>query len=113
MVSVKPWKHDNFKVGTVSVFARKSWSGRDPVWANEVTYYNTAAKPLKDYLNRIVVHHTANMFNAKVNEGRHISRGFASLGYHFYISKQGAVYEGRPMELMGSHAGRGAKRRAS
>ena len=35
------------------------------------------------------------------------SKGYAALGYHFFIDKTGDVYEGRPLEIMGSHAGVG------
>lgn len=35
------------------------------------------------------------------------TKGYAALGYHFFINADGSVYEGRPLEIMGSHAGRG------
>lgn len=32
------------------------------------------------------------------------SRGYAGIGYHFYIRKDGKIYEGRPINWVGAHA---------
>lgn len=32
------------------------------------------------------------------------TRGYAGIGYHFYIRKDGTIYEGRPVEYVGAHA---------
>lgn len=60
VVSLKPWQHSNFIIGGVSVIGRKSWGASNPVWQNEVIYYNTKFKPLSSTLYRIVIHHTNN-----------------------------------------------------
>ena len=33
----------------------------------------------------------------------HKNRGFAGIGYHFYITKDGIVHRGRPVHLLGAH----------
>lgn len=33
----------------------------------------------------------------------HKARGFDTIGYHFYISKAGEVYQGRPIHIKGAH----------
>lgn len=33
----------------------------------------------------------------------HIERGFATIGYHYYITKDGIIHKGRPIERMGAH----------
>lgn len=33
----------------------------------------------------------------------HIARGFKTIGYHFYIRRDGTIHKGRPIELIGSH----------
>jgi len=33
----------------------------------------------------------------------HIARGFKTIGYHFYIRRDGTIHKGRPLELIGSH----------
>jgi N-acetyl-anhydromuramyl-L-alanine amidase AmpD len=53
------------------------------------------------------VHHTDNDDSIRDNERRQQGRGYAAIGYHFFIDKQGNVLQGRPLEIMGSHAGTG------
>ena len=33
----------------------------------------------------------------------HRNRGFASVGYHYYITKDGVVHQGRPINQVGAH----------
>ncbi len=103
------WKRPSFGVGGVNVKGRASWGATEPRWNNEVVYYNTARLPLMMLLNKIVIHHTNNSDSIAENEKKQKNRGYAVLGYHFFIGKDGQVYEGRPIEVMGSHAGIGKK----
>ena len=32
------------------------------------------------------------------------TKGWAGIGYHFYVRKDGTIYEGRPVEYVGAHA---------
>lgn len=115
VVTMAPWEHTNifFSVNNgksscaVMVKGRKSWGAPEPIWKNEVIYYNVAAFPLVSTLNKIIIHHTDNSRSIMYNETKQQSKGYAALGYHFFIYKNGDVYEGRPLEIMGSHAGRG------
>lgn len=102
VISIEPWHHGNFKLGNQNIIGRKAWGAKDPIWQREITYYNTDKQPLNEYLNTIVIHHTNNTKDiAKVEH----DQGFAAVGYHFFMNQQGKVYEGRPLEIMGSHAG--------
>ncbi|EHR72075.1 negative regulator of beta-lactamase expression [Burkholderiales bacterium JOSHI_001] len=107
VVSAVPWRHGTFTLGALSIKGRRAWGANEPVWANEVVYYNTAHYPLDRTYDRIVVHHTDNHKTIKGNEESQIGRGYAALGYHFFIESDGAIFEGRPLEVMGSHAGEG------
>ena len=60
---------------------------------------------MNEILKAIIIHHTANNADITTNEKREKGRGFAALGYHFYIDQQGTIFEGRPLEIMGSNAG--------
>ena len=51
----------------------------------------------------IVIHHTDNNKNVKQIEKDHIKRGWSGIGYHFIISPEGLVYEGRPIKKKGAH----------
>lgn len=33
----------------------------------------------------------------------HLARGWSDVGYHFYITKDGVVHRGRPIDRMGAH----------
>lgn len=103
------WRRPSFLVGGINVKGRSSWAAVEPRWNNEVIYYNTAHSTLSSYLNKIVVHHTNNSYSISENEQKQKTRGYAALGYHFFIGKDGVTYEGRPIEVMGSHAGVGIK----
>lgn len=55
----------------------------------------------------IVIHHTGSPdMDASAEEihGWHLSNGWAGIGYHFVIRKDGAIERGRPEWAIGSHA---------
>ncbi len=107
VVNIGPWSRHNFTIGGVSVIGRCAWGASNPKWSNEVVYYNTAEHSLETILNRFVVHHSDNSVSIGANERRQRRNNYAALGYHFFIDKDGDVYEGRPIEIMGSNAGEG------
>lgn len=107
IVTNDPWEHTSVSIAGLTIKGRKSWGATNPVWKNEVIYYNTAVSPLTKTLNKIVVHHTNNSNSIQANERKQQGRGYAALGYHFFIDKTGTAYEGRPLGIMGSHAGEG------
>lgn len=59
----------------------------------------------RDMTNEIILHH-AEAKSASVEEVNrwHLERGWAGIGYHFYIRKDGKVYRGRPEWAVGAHA---------
>lgn len=72
---------------------------------NEVMY--DWKLPLKYTLKptMIVYHHTVDkeLTPQRINE-LHQERGWAGIGYHFYIRKDGTIYRGRPENAIGSHS---------
>ena len=109
IVSMEPWKHGLLSYNCVKVIGRKTWGAPEPIWRNEIIYYNTNNKSLSSLLNAIVIHHTNNSNSVRDNELKQQRKGYAALGYHFFVTQQGDIYEGRPLEVMGSHAGAGIK----
>ncbi len=107
VVTMAPWEHGQFSLDGLLIKGRKLWGAPVPIWRNEVIYYNVIAFPLEITLDKIVVHHTNNSNSVLENETKQRGRGYAALGYHFFIDKEGDIYEGRPLEIMGSHAGTG------
>jgi N-acetylmuramoyl-L-alanine amidase len=66
-------------------------------------------KPLE-----VVVHHSASM-HGNVEEVRrwHLARGFDDIGYHFVITREGAIEKGRSLEYEGAHTRSRGKNRTS
>ena len=55
--------------------------------------------------SEIILHH-AEASHASVEDINqwHLERGWAGIGYHFYIRKDGRIYRGRPEWAVGAHA---------
>lgn len=61
----------------------------------------------RDVTDMIVIHHTGcNDIDASAEQihGWHINNGWAGIGYHFVIRKDGTIERGRPEWAVGSHA---------
>lgn len=57
-------------------------------------------------LEYIVIHHTASTAKETVEQIHNFHKnnnGWAGIGYHFYIRKDGTIYRGRPEEYIGAH----------
>lgn len=66
-----------------------SWSG------------NLEARPKTNY---ILLHHAAaSGCSADDIHTIHLKNGWAGIGYHFYVRKDGCVYRGRPIDKTGAH----------
>lgn len=56
----------------------------------------------------IVVHCSATRANIPFGEAQllqcHLQRGFRKIGYHFYVTRDGALHHTRPMSEIGAHA---------
>lgn len=54
-------------------------------------------------VDTIVIHHAdMNGFVEDVHKV-HLNLGWAGIGYHFYIRKDGSIWEGRPLGYLGAH----------
>lgn len=53
----------------------------------------------------IVLHHSGVTVNQSIEtiHNYHKSKGWAGIGYHYYVRKDGLVYKGRPEEYAGAH----------
>lgn len=60
------------------------------------------------YTDLIVIHHTGNPWDddlsAEEIHESHLAQGWAGIGYHFVIRKDGTIEQGRPQWAIGSHA---------
>lgn len=59
-------------------------------------------------IHKIIVHCTATPEGREVSVDEirrwHLDRGWSDIGYHFVITLDGEIHEGRPIEITGAHA---------
>jgi N-acetyl-anhydromuramyl-L-alanine amidase AmpD len=61
---------------------------------------NLAVRTKTDY---IALHHPANKSCTAEDIHRwHLANGWAGIGYHFFVTKEGLIYEGRPLNTIGA-----------
>jgi len=60
---------------------------------------------LRDTTTSIILHHSQVSSPHSVEDIHkwHQNKGWAGIGYHYFIAKDGEVYEGRPRETVGAH----------
>lgn len=62
---------------------------------------------LRDTTDMIVLHHTGSVVDMDVSAEQihnwHLNQGWAGIGYHFVIRKDGTVERGRPENTVGAH----------
>ena len=64
--------------------------------------FGTMSKRASTY--RIVLHHAAMNGSVEDIHRVHKNKGWAGIGYHFYVRKDGSIYRGRPEWAIGAHA---------
>ena len=72
------------------------------------TDFNFRPLSERDATDMIVLHHTGSDEDVDVSaesiHGYHLSIGYAGIGYHFVVRKDGTIERGRPEWAEGSHA---------
>lgn len=89
--------------------AEAAWqdgSGDLPGVTVRQTYLNFRSLSNRRVTDAIIVHHVGNT-NADVSAETihrwHLQNGWAGIGYHFVIRKDGTIEAGRPMNTVGAH----------
>jgi len=95
----------SFSVGGIEVHSRAEWRAR-----------STRCSAQLGTAYRMAIHHTETPTNDSISpearlrqiQSYHMDvRGWCDIGYHYLISRDGRVWEGRPGQLLGAHAGAG------
>lgn len=55
-------------------------------------------------ITAIVLHHSAGRGTIEDVDRIHRQGGYTCIGYHYYITRDGKVHNGRPIEYIGAHA---------
>ena len=63
--------------------------------------YNLTPRALTTHL--ILHHAAASTATAEGIHAYHLSKGWAGIAYHYFVSKAGVIYEGRPEKMCGGH----------
>lgn len=66
--------------------------------------FNSNNSPMKK-IEGIALHHSgvSVLQSVEVIHNYHKSKGWAGIGYHYYVRKDGSVYRGRPENMAGAH----------
>nr|DAG39435.1 MAG TPA: endodeoxyribonuclease I [Caudoviricetes sp.] len=73
---------------------------------NEVSYKWHGTLSKRRSTARIILHHAAaSKCTAQQIHSWHLANGWAGIGYHFFVRKDGRIYRGRPEDTVGAHAG--------
>lgn len=51
----------------------------------------------------IILHHRAGYGDVASIHNHHLNKGWAGIGYHFYIRRDGTIWRGRPIAKVGAH----------
>ena len=71
----------------------------------EVKYDWAGALAKRSNIDMIVLHHAdASTCSPQDIHWWHIRNGWSGFGYHYFVSKQGIIFKGRPDNVIGSHA---------
>ena len=65
-------------------------------WAHALT-------PFRQRVKYLVLHHEAGNGTFESTHAYHKSLGWAGIAYHLYVTKDGKIYAGRPMDMQGGH----------
>ncbi len=87
------------------IIPRDSWNALEISSSDEMYRYSDS---LEDVLFRIIIHHSAfpDQPGPKfLQEYQMLRMGYNDIAYHYIIGKGGVIFEGRPLEYMGAHAG--------
>ncbi|WP_158563292.1 DUF6443 domain-containing protein [Chitinophaga silvatica] len=95
----------NKPVPKPNIISRKQWGAKDPILATGREWQPIYGN-LSVYYDEITVHHSGNRDNyLTIQELQKKEQGdvYADIPYHFAIDKDGNIYEGRPINIVGSH----------
>ena len=80
---------------------------KNPLFSSELKNSNEGEILKNIYRGgRIVVHHTAGQMGGPLRiEESQRQIGYDLIAYHFVVDSEGNIYEGRPLTILGAHAG--------
>jgi len=102
------WKVKTAEAAWNADAGNKNTSGQDSLLGIPIkeTYLEFSSLQNRDTTDAIVVHHIGNTnrdVSAAEIDGWHKNNGWAGIGYHFVIRKDGTIERGRPMNMVGAH----------
>lgn len=71
---------------------------------NKINFWWNGQLVTRQKTNYIILHHRAGDGDVMSIHEAHLNKGWSGIGYHFYIRKDGTIWQGRPIDKFGSHA---------
>jgi hypothetical protein len=110
---------DKRPLGSLDLITRTGWGAGAANWetSGEAGVFDPVTnpagqliytEPLTDWLNTLVVHHSALEYldgPREIQRLHILQNGYADVGYHFFVDGLGQLYEGRPLNERGAHTG--------
>ena len=72
-----------------------------------LSFNNNYSLQNENLINTIILHHSGVSVEQSVEVIHNYhknTRGYAGIGYHFYVRKNGEIYKGRNINWVGAHA---------
>jgi hypothetical protein len=106
--------------GYPNMIKRHEWGALSPDFnaRNEYGFYDSEKNPegwrrydgdLTEVYNTVVIHHSGSQSSddrrslLDIQLTHRINRGWADIGYHYVVGKNGDIYEGRDLHVRGTH----------
>ena len=70
----------------------------------EKTYTLNGTLEKRSKTDTIILNHRAGDGDVESIDTMHKNQRYTCIGYHFYVRKDGSIYRGRPIEMIGAHA---------
>lgn len=71
------------------------------IYVPNLSFVSTS--PVRKSTKRIVLHHAAGRGSVYQIHKSHLNNGWSGIGYHFYITRDGKIWQGRPLDRVGAH----------
>ena len=71
------------------------------IYVPNLSFVSTS--PVRNTTKKVVLHHAAGRGSVYQIHKSHLNNGWSGIGYHFYITRDGKVWQGRPLDRVGAH----------
>ena len=71
------------------------------IYVPSLSFVSTS--PVRKATKRVILHHAAGRGSVYQIHKSHLNNGWSGIGYHFYITRDGKIWQGRQLDRVGAH----------